>query len=112
MYDGVWKFQDAWTTQLPWVELVFNEQGQVHYVRCKICTFVNDKEKWFTPKLDNLLKHECRNPTVGEVGGWLSHSQNGDLGVRQDSRNFRVRFQGSKELALMRSLYHWKAIKV
>jgi hypothetical protein len=30
MYDGVWKFQDVWTTLLPWAELIFNEQGQVH----------------------------------------------------------------------------------
>jgi len=30
MYDKVRKFQDAWTTQLPWVESVFSEQGQVH----------------------------------------------------------------------------------
>jgi hypothetical protein len=71
MYDGVWKFQDAWTTQLPWVELVFNEQGQVHYVRCRICTFDNDKEKWFTPKPNNLLKHEgCHKAKVSMLGGW------------------------------------------
>jgi hypothetical protein len=30
MYDKVRKFQDAWTTRLPWVELVFDEQGQAH----------------------------------------------------------------------------------
>jgi hypothetical protein len=32
----------------------------------------------------------CRNPTFGRVWGWHSHSRNGDLGVLQDSRNFRV----------------------
>jgi hypothetical protein len=26
------------------------------------------------------------------VGGWLSHSRNGDLGVHRDSQNFRVQF--------------------
>jgi hypothetical protein len=30
------------------------------------------------------------------VWGWHSHSRNGDLGVLQDSRNFRARLQGSK----------------
>jgi len=35
-----------------------------------------------------------------------------DLGALQDSRNFRVRLQGSKYLALECFLYHWKASKV
>jgi hypothetical protein len=46
--------------------------------------------------------HVCRNLTFGRVWGWHSHSQNGDLGVFRDSRNFRVRSQGSKHLALRR----------
>jgi hypothetical protein len=49
------------------------------------------------------IKWCCRNPTFGRVWGWHSHSQNGDLGVLRDSRNFRVRLQGSKNLALRRS---------
>jgi hypothetical protein len=40
----------------------------------------------------------CRNPTFGRVWGWNSHFQNGDLGVHGDSRNFKVRLQGSKHL--------------
>ncbi len=44
--------------------------------------------------------------------GWDSHSRNGDLVVLRNSRNFRVWLQGSKHLALGRSLYHWKVIKV
>jgi hypothetical protein len=27
MHDKVRKFENAWTTRLPWVELVFDEQG-------------------------------------------------------------------------------------
>jgi hypothetical protein len=34
-------------------------------------------------------------PYFGRVRGWFPHSQNGDLGVRRDSRNFKVRLQGS-----------------
>ncbi len=54
----------------------------------------------------------CHNPNFGRMGGWHSHSQNGDLGVCQDSRNFRIWLQGSKHLTLRCCLYHWKAIKV
>jgi hypothetical protein len=56
--------------------------------------------------------HSCCNPTFGRMGGWHSHSRNGDLGVRQDSQNFKVQLQGLKHLALKRSLYHWKVIEV
>jgi hypothetical protein len=55
-------------------------------------------------KNSNFFYHLCRNPTFGRVWGWHSHSQNGDLGVLRNSRNFRVRLQGSKHLALKR--YH------
>jgi hypothetical protein len=40
------------------------------------------------------------------VWGWESHSRIGDLKVLRDSRKFRVQLQGSKHLALGRSLYH------
>jgi hypothetical protein len=36
MYDEARKFQDVWTTQLPWAKLVFDEQGQGHQVCCTI----------------------------------------------------------------------------
>ncbi len=51
-------------------------------------------------------------PYFERVWGWNSHSRNGELGVFWDSQNFKVRLQGSKHLALKRSLYHWKAIKL
>jgi hypothetical protein len=54
----------------------------------------------------------CHNPTLRRVRGWDSHSRNENLGVCQDSQNFRIRLQGSKHLASMHSLYHWKTIKV
>jgi hypothetical protein len=53
----------------------------------------------------------CCNPTFRRVWGWHSHSWNGDLGVLRDSQNFRIQLQGSKHLALRRSLYHWKTIE-
>jgi hypothetical protein len=41
-------------------------------------------------------------PYFEGVWGWDSSSQNGDLGVHRDSRNFRVQWQGSKHLTLRR----------
>jgi hypothetical protein len=55
--------------------------------------------------------HFYCNPTFGRVWGWHSHSWNGDLGVLWDSRNFRVRLQRSKHLALRHSSCHWKLLK-
>jgi len=46
------------------------------------------------------------------VWGWHSHSRNEDLGILRDSQNFKARLQGSKHIALRRSSYYWKAIKV
>jgi hypothetical protein len=37
-------------------------------------------------------------PYFGRVRGWLPHSQNGDLGVRWDSQNFRVNCRGQNTL--------------
>jgi len=49
-------------------------------------------------------------PYLRKVWGWNSHSRNWDLGVLQDSWNFRVQLQGSKHLALECSLYHQKLV--
>jgi len=53
----------------------------------------------------------CHNPTLGKVGECNSHSQKWRLGVVRDSRKLRRRFEGSNLLALMRSLYQWKALE-
>jgi len=55
---------------------------------------------------------KCRNPTLREVWGRHSHSQKWDLGVLRDSQKFRARLQGSKHLALRRSLYCWRGLEV
>jgi hypothetical protein len=57
LYDNSHKFQNAWTTCLPWVEFVVDEKGSVQQVRCKICTFVEGKEKFLAPKVDSFIKH-------------------------------------------------------
>jgi hypothetical protein len=72
---------------------------------------INNGNEWMKEFVE-IYGNYCRNPTFGRVWGWHSHSRNGDLGVLWDFRNFRIRLQGSKHLALRCSLYHWKAIKV
>lgn len=39
---------------------IIGEDGQMHRVRCKICTKVGCKEKLLVPKLDGLHKHVGR----------------------------------------------------
>jgi hypothetical protein len=57
LYDSSQKFQDAWTTHLPWEKSIVDEKGLVQHITCKMCTSIERKEKLFTPKLDSLLKH-------------------------------------------------------
>jgi hypothetical protein len=49
---------------------------------------------------------QCRNPTLAKCGGEAQHSQSWGLGVLRDSRMFRVRHQGPKNLALRCSWCH------
>jgi hypothetical protein len=89
------------------------EWNQLHHMNATCKGFVKHLDHVWSCEtcfwLDNYGL--CCNPTFGRVWGWHSHSQNGDLGIPEDSRNFRVRLQGSKHLALCCSLYHWKALK-
>jgi hypothetical protein len=36
---------------------MIHEKGEIHQVKCKICTFVERKEELLVPKLNNLLKY-------------------------------------------------------
>jgi len=55
LFEGSKKFQNTWTTKLPWAKSMWDKRGEVHHVQCKECTFVEGKQK-LIPKLDNLLK--------------------------------------------------------
>jgi hypothetical protein len=57
LYKNSRKFQDAWTTHLPWVESIIDEKGLVQQVRCTIYTVIRGKEKLLAPKPNSLLKH-------------------------------------------------------
>jgi hypothetical protein len=66
--------------------------------------------KWFC-LLFVPCQSTCRNPTLREVWGHHSHSRKWDLRVLRDSWKLKVRFQGSKHLALRWSLYRGKVLK-
>jgi hypothetical protein len=55
---------------------------------------------WYSYKLEVACNKYYHNPTLGEVGGWNSHSQSWGFGVLRDSRMFGVRQQRPKHLAL------------
>jgi hypothetical protein len=60
----------------------------------------------FNQKTFNWTFHKvCRNPTLGQVWRWDSHSQKWELGVLRDSRNFKARLQRSKHLSPWGVLY-------
>ncbi len=43
--EGSKKFQNTWTTKLPWAKSMWDKKGEVHHVQCKECTFVEGKQK-------------------------------------------------------------------
>jgi hypothetical protein len=54
---------------LSWVEFIIDYKGEVHQVKCMICTSIEGKNKLLAPKVDNLLKHVgCRKCKVSMPG--------------------------------------------
>ncbi len=42
------------------VKFVVDDKGEVHQVKCMICTSIEGKDKLLAPKLNSLLKHAGR----------------------------------------------------
>jgi len=57
LYERTKKFQNVSTTKLPWVKFIIDDKGLIHQVMCKICTYVEGKEKLIVPKLNSLVEH-------------------------------------------------------
>jgi hypothetical protein len=57
LYEGTKRFQDVWIAKLSWAKFIIDDKDLEHQVRCKICTYVEGKEKLLILKLDTLLKH-------------------------------------------------------
>jgi hypothetical protein len=43
--------------KLPWAEAVMGADGRISQVRCKVCTFVEQRDKLLVAKIDPLWKH-------------------------------------------------------
>ncbi len=79
-YDSICKFQLEWVEKLPWVEGVFNVDGILQNVQCRVCNTIDRKLLLFPPKWDTLMKHEGRRkvnkdlPQLGvKVGEWYTN---------------------------------------
>jgi hypothetical protein len=48
------QFQDIWAIKLPWVEFVMCSNGKVVQVWCKVCSFIDGKDKLLIARLDLL----------------------------------------------------------
>jgi hypothetical protein len=57
LYEHARKFQDVWIAHLPWVELVFDEKGQVLGLLYGVY-ICGREDKLLIFKLNNLLKHQ------------------------------------------------------
>ncbi len=77
----------------------------------KYLAFIFSKHKYFISS-SCIEGAKCRNPTLGQVWRWDSHSQKWELGVFRDSHNFRAQQQRVQHLALRCSLYCWKGLEV
>jgi hypothetical protein len=73
------------------------------------CTVI---DMWYCIVFFYMTSPYLSQPHFGQVWGWNSHSQSWGLGVLRDSRMFRVRQQGEKDLALGCSWFHWKGLEV
>jgi hypothetical protein len=57
LYEGAKKFQNVSITKLPWVKFMIDDKGLMQQIMCKICSYVEGKEKLIVPKLNSLLQH-------------------------------------------------------
>jgi hypothetical protein len=44
-HDRTWKFKIEWATKLPSVEDLVAKGGFIHTMKCKVCSFIENKEK-------------------------------------------------------------------
>jgi hypothetical protein len=50
------KCQNVCATQFPWVEMLRSEIGEIHHVKCLVCSCVN-KDVILGPKASTFEKH-------------------------------------------------------
>jgi len=108
-----YRFRPYWhpTTHLHFLQLHRNCNLLLSKSINYVSAYPIELENSIVPQLPSYMLPPCRNPTLGEVGGWNSHSQSWRFGVLRDSRMFRVQQQRPKRLALGCSWWHWKGLE-
>jgi len=61
------KFQDSWVAKVPSAKLCVRSNGNLHTVKCKICSEEKKKDKLLLPKWDFLCKHAGRKKTKKNI---------------------------------------------
>ncbi len=61
------KFQDVQFVKLPWVETIFDANGNLLIVRCKVYIKIERKQKLLIPKWDSFEKHARKRKNEEEV---------------------------------------------
>jgi hypothetical protein len=56
-YELNMHFQANWAIKLPWAKFVLGFDGKVVQMECKICKWIEGKDKLFVPNLNSLWKH-------------------------------------------------------
>jgi hypothetical protein len=56
-YDANRKFKKSWATKLPCAEFCLLLNGNLHTIKCKICSEVEGKDKLLATNWDSFCKH-------------------------------------------------------
>jgi len=57
----------VWATQFPWVEMLRSEIGEIHDVKCLVCSFVKGKDVILGLKANTLGKHAGKTRVVQDM---------------------------------------------
>jgi hypothetical protein len=66
-YNATRKFQDSWATKFPSVELCLGSHGNLHTIKCKICSEVDGKDKLLHAKWDSFCNHVGRKKAKNNI---------------------------------------------
>jgi hypothetical protein len=74
-------FQDIWVIKLHWAKAMMGLNGKLSMVKCKVCSYIEKKDKLLILKFDGLQKH---------VGQQKAIIANLDVEVREYVMNLNI----------------------
>jgi hypothetical protein len=92
-------FQDSWAAKLPWAEAVMGADRRISQVRCKVCTFVERRDKLLVAKIDSLWKHAGRRKALCNSAK-LKKGEYYYLGQNQHIKNKQIYYARAGESIL------------